>query len=144
MEGIMRIIKFVPVFAVCLSLFLSAASGAFAADGPKTAQKAGAIKWTISVKPLAGMVNLYLKESGSGKDVRNAKVMAVITMPGGEKVEKEMMKMTMKQKIKGKVVKKGIYHMFSLDMSAKGSYIFDITVKAGKREIQINAKYDVK
>ncbi|MBI5888538.1 MAG: hypothetical protein HZB82_07505 [Deltaproteobacteria bacterium] len=138
----MRAIKFLLAFAVCLGFLAPGKS--FAAQASKAALKTGDVKWTISVKPLTGMVNLYLKESGSGKDVRNAKVMAVITLPGGEKVEKEMMKMTMRQKIKGKVIRKGIYYMFSLDMSAKGAYIFDITVKAGKRDIQINARYEVK
>ena len=157
----MRAIKFLLAFAVCFGFLALTHEKSFAAEASKAAlnptlpspvkgeekrmrPSTGAIKWTISVKPLTGMVNLYLKESGSGKDVRNAKVMAVITMPGGEKVEKEMMKMTMKQKLKGKVIRKGIYYMLSLDMSATGSYIFDITVKAGKRDIQINAKYNVK
>lgn len=140
----MRAIKIMLAFALCLGFLASAPEKSFATQASKAASKTDSIKWTIKVKPLTGTVDLYLTDENSGKGVRNAKVRAVITLPNGEKVEKEMMKMTMKQKAKGKVIKKGIYYMFSLDMSAQGTYIFDIAVKAGKRDIQINAKYDVK
>jgi len=140
----MRTLKILLAFALCLGFLVLSPENSFAAQAQKAASKTDSIKWTIKVKPLSGTVDLYLTDENSGKGVRNAKVKAVITLPNGEKLEKEMMKMTMKQKINGKVIKKGIYYMFSLDMSAQGAYIFDIAVKAGKRDIQINAKYDVK
>lgn len=139
----MRAIKFMLAFAVCLSLFSLASGRVFAAEGSKAALKVGTIKWNISVKPQFNMVDLYLTELGSGKDVRNVKLRAVITLPNGEKVEKEMMHMAMK-KVKGKSKSKGASYMFSLDLSAPGAYVFDITGKAGKRDIQIHVNYVVK
>ncbi len=142
----MRAFKLLLGPAVLLGFFALAQGNPFAAPVAQEALKEETVKWTVNVQPLTGMVDLYLTDKRTGKGITNVKVKAVITMPGGARVEKEMMRMAMKKKAKGgeKEKDKGVPYMLSMDMSPKGAYLFDITGRAGKRNIHINFRYEVK
>lgn len=98
------------------------------------AKTSGGIKAVLKVDPAKSMVDLYLSDSKTRKEIKDAKVKATITLPKGEKVEKELMGMKMGDSFS---------FMNTLDMSRKGSYIFDITVEMGKTTHKFNFHYDV-
>ncbi len=98
------------------------------------AKTSGGIKAVLKVDPAKSMVDLYLSDSKTQKEITGAKAKATITLPNGEKVEKELMGMKMGDSFS---------FMNTLDMSRKGSYIFDITVELGKTTHKFNYHYDV-
>ena len=98
------------------------------------AKTSGGIKAVLNVDPAKSMVDLYLSDSKTRKEITGAKVKAAITLPKGEKVEKELIGMKMGDSFS---------FMNSLDMSRKGSYIFDINVEMGKTAHKFNFHYDV-
>ncbi|MBI5468364.1 MAG: hypothetical protein HY891_04450 [Deltaproteobacteria bacterium] len=100
----------------------------------EVAKTSGGIKAVLNVDPAKSMVDLYLSDSKTQKEISGAKVKAAITLPNGEKVEKELMGMKMGDSFS---------FMNTLDMSRKGSYIFDITVDLGKTTHKFNFHYDV-
>lgn len=100
------------------------------------AKTSGGIKAVLNVDPAKSMVDLYLSDSKTQKELTgaNAKVKATIILPKGEKVEKELIGMKMGDSFS---------FMNSLDMSRKGSYIFDINVEMGKTTHKFNFHYDI-
>jgi hypothetical protein len=100
----------------------------------EVAKTSGGIKAVLKVDPAKSMVDLYLSDSKTRKEIKGAKVKVTITLPTGEKVEKELMGMKM-----------GVSFSFmnTMDMSRKGSYIFDITVELGKTTHKFNFHYGV-
>lgn len=94
----------------------------------------GGIKAVLKVDPAKSMVDLYLSDSKTHKEITGAKVRAAITLPNGEKVEKDLMGMKMEDSFS---------YMNTLDMSMKGRYIFDITVEMGKTTHKFNFHYEV-
>lgn len=100
----------------------------------EVAKTSGGIKAVLKVDPAKSMVDLYLSDSKTRKEIKDAKVKVTITLPNGEKVEKELMGMKMGESFS---------FMNSLDMSRKGIYIFDITVEVGKATHKFNFHYGV-
>lgn len=98
------------------------------------AKTSGGIKAVLNVDPAKSMVDLYLSDSKTQKEITGAKVKATIILPKGEKVEKELIGMKMGD---------AFSFMNSLDMSRKGSYIFDINVEMGKTTHKFNFHYDI-
>lgn len=122
--------KILKVLMVALLLIAIPVIG-LASDVAKTS---GGIKAVLKVDPAKSMVDLYLSDSKTQKEISGAIVKVTITRPKGEKVEKELMGMKMGDSFS---------FMNTLDMSRKGSYIFDITVELGKTTHKLNFHYDV-
>ena len=122
--------KILKVLVVALLLSAIPVIGS-ASDIAKTS---GGIKAVLKVDPAKSMVDLYLSDSKTQKEITGAKVRATITLPKGEKVEKELLGMKMGDSFS---------FMNSLDMSREGRYIFDITIELGKTSHKFNFHYDV-
>jgi len=122
--------KILKVLVVALLLSAIPVIGS-ASDVAKTS---GGIKAVLKVDPAKSMVDLYLSDSKTQKEITGAKVRATITLPKGEKVEKELLGMKMGDSFS---------FMNSLDMSREGRYIFDITIELGKTSHKFNFHYDV-
>lgn len=105
---------------------MSLPAQAIASEAVKTSD---GIKAVLRLDPAKSMVDLYLSDAKTGKEITSGRVKAVITMPDGEKIEKELMGMKM-----GEVFS----FMNSLNMSRKGRYVFDITVDTGKTRVRFN------
>lgn len=117
-------------------LFIIAAISADSIASGGLEKTAGGIKAVLKLDPQKSMVDLYLYDMAKTlRPITEAKVNAVVTLPGGKKVEKELMGMKMD----------GVFsYMNTLDMSAKGSYSFDISVKMEARKVDFNFVCDVK
>lgn len=76
---------------------------------------------TLRLTPEKSMVDLFLKDAGTGKAVKDAEADAVIKMPDGSTVSKELMGMNMGGEFS---------YMNSLVMRQKGTYEFVVNVKA--------------
>ncbi|MBI5491732.1 MAG: hypothetical protein HY893_02240 [Deltaproteobacteria bacterium] len=119
--------------AVCffVALFLAPLSKVYGAELVKTDN---GIKAALKIDAAGSMTDLYLYDlSKALRPIKEAKVFATITSPGGKKVEKELMGMEM-----GKTFS----FMSALDMSEKGRYIFDIRVEADKKTAKFSFIYD--
>ena len=93
------------------------------------------IKATLKVNRSQSMVDLYLTATGTGASVTSGKVFAIIKLPNGKTVEKELMGMKMGQEYS---------FMNSLDLSLKGRYDFDISVTAGGKQARFDFIYTAK
>jgi len=93
------------------------------------------IKATLKVTPSKNMIDLILEDAKTEKPITNADVNAKIQLPDDNHVEKKLAGMKM-----GEIFS----FMTSLDMHAKGTYRFDISVRTGNRDIQFNFQYDNK
>ncbi|MCC6544226.1 MAG: hypothetical protein IT392_06950 [Nitrospirae bacterium] len=93
------------------------------------------IKATLKVTPSKNMVDLILKDAKTGKLVTEADVNAKIQLPNDSYVEKKLIGMKM-----GSVFS----FMNSLDMSRKGTYYLEITVRAANKEIRFNFEHQLK
>ena len=93
------------------------------------------IKATLKVTPSKNMVDLILEDAKTGKAITEADVNAKVQMPDGSLIEKKLAGMKMGEMFS---------FMNSLDMHAKGTYRFDISVRTGNRDIQFNFQYDNK
>ena len=93
------------------------------------------IKATLKVTPSKNMVDLILEDAKTGKAITEADVNAKVQMPDGSLIEKKLTGMKMGEMFS---------FMNSLDMHAKGTYRFDISVRTGNRDIQFNFRYDNK
>jgi hypothetical protein len=91
------------------------------------------VKATLKVSPK--VVDLFLLDAESGKELTGATVTAVITLPSGGEVEKSLMGMKM-----GEVYS----YMNSLDASRKGTYRFEILVVIDGKEKKFDFSYDLK
>lgn len=130
----MRLLRALIILFVLSGAFTSGLAHAQASD--ETASKtADSIKWSIKITPLKSMADLYLTDSRTDKPIIGAKVTAVITMPDGRKLKKEL-----------KGMKMGSTHSYmnTLDLRQKGRYIFDVSVTAGKRHVKFTFPYEVK
>src|SRR3989337_2880891 len=102
-------------------------------DGVSKIEKG--IKATLKVTPSKNMVDLILEDAKTGKAITEADVNAKVQMPDGSLIEKKLAGMKMGEMFS---------FMNSLDMHAKGTYRFDISVRTGNRDIQFNFQYDNK
>lgn len=100
----------------------------------ETEKTSGGIKAVLKVDPAKSMVDLYLSDSSTRKEITNAKVRATIILPKGDVVEKELIGMKM-----GDVFS----FMNTLDMSRKGRYRFEVTVEAGKTRVKFDFHSDI-
>lgn len=122
--------------AVAMAVFIIFAGCVSAPRALSAEAKPGeTIKWTMKVKPLDNMIDLYLTDARTGKPITKAKVAVVVTLPDGSKVEKEL---------KGMKMGKKYSFMGSLDFPLKGVYVFDVDVKAGKKKAKFSFRYEVK
>ena len=122
--------------SVMLILSAGASSGEMRHDpsaGESKIEKG--IKATLKVTPSKNMVDLILEDAKTGKAITEADVNAKVQMPDGSLIEKKLAGMKM-----GEIFS----FMTSLDMHAKGTYRFDISVRTGNRDIQFNFQYDNK
>ncbi|MBI5643040.1 MAG: hypothetical protein HY954_06165 [Deltaproteobacteria bacterium] len=97
--------------------------------------RSGGIQATLKVDPKKSMIDLYLYDYAKAlTPITEAKVEVRIRTPRGA-VKKDLAGMKMG----------GEYSfMNSLDLSAKGRYIFDITVETGGRKANFSFSYDNK
>ncbi len=101
--------------------------------GSKISSVKDGVKATLMLSP--NMVDLLLADAGTGRTLRGAKVKAVITLPDGQKIEKELLGMKM-----GDVFS----YMNSLDTSHKGRYHFAIVVAIDGKQIKFDFSYQMK
>lgn len=107
---------------ISIGLAVSPALAATSADTEKN------IKGVLKTDPAKKMIDLFLSELPSGKEIIDAKVRATITYPDGKKVEKDLIGMKM-----GEVYS----FMNSLDMSRPGRYSFDISIESSGKSIKL-------
>lgn len=93
------------------------------------------IKATLKVTPSKNMVDLILENAKTGKQVTSADVNAKIQLPDDSHVEKKLIGMKM-----GEIFS----FMNSLDMSRKGTYYFEIFVRAANKDIKFNFEHHLK
>ncbi len=123
----MKLLDTLAIGAVIVSL----SAQAMASEAVKTV---GGIKAVLRLDTEKSMMDIYLSDALTGKDITDGKVTAVITMPDGEKIEKELMGMKMGASFS---------FMSSLNMPRKGMYLFDITVDTGKTKIRFKFSQSV-
>lgn len=78
------------------------------------------VKAVLKTDPTKKMIDLFLSEATSTKEITEAKVTASVRLPDGKKVKKELIGMKMGD---------AYSFMNSLDMSRPGRYSFDIEIK---------------
>ena len=93
------------------------------------------IKATLKVTPSKNMVDLILEDATTGTPVTVADVNAKIQLPDDSHVEKKLIGMKMEDIFS---------FMSSLDMSRKGTYYFEISVRAANKDIKFNFEHHVK
>lgn len=86
------------------------------------------VKGVLKTDPAKKMVDLFLSELPSGKEITDAKVRASVTFPDGRKVEKDLLGMKMGE---------AYSFMNSLDMSRPGRYSFDISIESSGKTIKL-------
>jgi len=102
-------------------------------DGVSKIEKG--IKATLKVTPSKNMIDLILEDAKTGKPVTEADVNAKIQLPDDSHVEKKLIGMKM-----GDIFS----FMSSLDMSRKGTYYFEIFVRAANKDIKFNFEHHLK
>ncbi|MBI5942737.1 MAG: hypothetical protein HY864_00070 [Chloroflexi bacterium] len=93
------------------------------------------IKATLKVTPSKNMVDLILEDAKTGKAITKADVNAKVQMPDGSLIKKKLTGMKMEEMFS---------FMNSLDMHLKGTYSFDVFIKTGGKDVQLNFQNDVK
>lgn len=121
--------------AVLLSIFLMVFAFSVAPCHAEEGTAGAAIKWAMKVKPISNTVDLTLTDAKTGRPITKAKVKAVITMPNGKKVTKEL---------KGMKMGKEYSFMNTVDFSLKGPYFFKVDVNTGKKKVKFSFRYEVK
>ena len=102
-------------------------------DGVSKIEKG--IKATLKVTQSKNMVNLILEDAKTGKPITEADVNAKIQLPDDTHVDKKLVGMKM-----GDIFS----FMSSLDMSRKGTYYFEIFVRAANKDIKFNFEHHLK
>lgn len=92
------------------------------------------VKGVLKTDPARKMVDLFLSELPSGKEITDAKVRASVTFPDGRKVEKDLLGMKMGE---------AYSFMNSLDMSRPGRYSFDISIESSGRSIRLEFTHNI-
>lgn len=107
---------------ISLGIIASPALSATSADSEKD------VKGVLKTDPARKMIDLFLSELPSGREIMDAKVRATITYPDGRKVEKDLVGMRM-----GEVYS----FMNSLDFSKPGRYSFDVSIQTSGRSVKL-------
>ncbi|CAG1065435.1 hypothetical protein BAC1_01016 [uncultured bacterium] len=97
-------------------------------------KSSGGVKGVLKTDPAKKMVDLFLSELPSGKEITDAKVRASVTFPDGRKVEKDLLGMKMGE---------AYSFMNSLDMSRPGRYSFDISIESSGRSIRLEFTHNI-
>jgi hypothetical protein len=92
------------------------------------------VKGVLKTDPAKKMVDLFLSELPSGKEITDAKVRASVTFPDGRRVEKDLIGMKMGE---------AYSFMNSLDMSRPGRYSFDISIESSGRSIRLEFTHNI-
>jgi hypothetical protein len=129
------IISIITAVFLAVSMSLISPAAANGADRAETTKSVSGIKATLAVSPDKSMVDLYLTDEATGREIRTAKVRALISTPGNpsKKIEKELIGMSMDGRFS---------FMNSLDMSFKGRYSFEIQVEHEKRRARFIFTYE--
>lgn len=98
----------------------------------KSSDKVKAVLKTDRAKK---MVDLFLSEATSGKEITEAKVTASVRLPDGKTVRKELIGMKMG---------KAYSFMNSLDMSEPGRYSFAIEIKSSGKTTKLEFTQDIR
>lgn len=93
------------------------------------------VKAILKVTPPKNMIDLILEDVKTGKPITAADVNAKIQLPDDSHVEKKLIGMKM-----GDIFS----FMSSLDMSRKGTYHFEIFVRAANKDIKFNFEHHLK
>jgi len=92
------------------------------------------VRAVLKTDPAKKMVDLFLSELPSGREITEAKVRASVTFPDGRKVEKDLIGMKMGE---------AYSFMNSLDFSKPGRYSFDITIEASGRSARFEFTQEI-
>ena len=117
-------------FLIAMLIAIAASFQANNARADELSKTADGIKAILKLDPAKSMVDFYISDAKTGKGIEDAEVEAIITLPDGKKVEKELMGM--------KMGGDAFSFMNTLDMSLNGNYNFDIMVEAGKTRVNFN------
>ena len=85
------------------------------------------VKAILKTDPAKKMVDLFLSEQTTGKEITEAVVKASVTLPDGTKIQKDLIGMKMGE---------AYSFMNSLDMSRPGRYSFVIFIKSSGKSIK--------
>lgn len=118
----MKIKEIIFLAIISLGIITSPAVAAQSADTEKN------VKGVLKTDPAKKMIDLFLSELPSGREIMDAKVRAAITYPDGRKVEKELIGMRM-----GEVYS----FMNSLDFSKPGRYSFDVSIQTSGSSVKL-------
>lgn len=86
------------------------------------------VKAVLKTDPAKKMIDLFLSEQTSGKEITEAIAKASVTLPDGTKVRKDLIGMKMG---------KAYSFMNSLDMSRPGRYSFEIFIRTSGKSIKL-------
>jgi hypothetical protein len=109
-------------YIICLLLLLAITSPIIAHIGHEMegeGKVVQGIEGRLKVTPAMSRIDFYLYDAKTDKAITDAKVRAIITMPDGKKVEKDL---------QGMKTEGTFSFMSTVDLSLKGMYSFDIVV----------------
>jgi len=105
------------------------------AQAETSVKTSGKVKAVLKTDRAKKMVDLFLSEVTSSKEITEAKVTASIILPDGRKVKKELIGMKMGD---------AYSFMNSLDMSLPGRYSFDIEIKTPGKTTRFEFTQDIR
>lgn len=97
----------------------------FAVSAETSTKSSDGVKAVLKTDPAKKMIDLFLSEGAN--EITDAKVTASVTLPDGQKVEKDLIGMKMGE---------AYSFMNSLDMSKPGRYSFEITIKKSGKSVK--------
>lgn len=121
----------------CILLLLATASSVIAHTGHEMVGEVKVVKGVegrLKVMPAMNRIDFYLYDTKTDKAITDAKVRAIITMPEGKKMEKEL---------PGTKTEETFSFMNTVDLSLQGIYSFDIVAKV-QYKIGFKAYHSVK
>ncbi|MBI5561639.1 MAG: hypothetical protein HY894_02110 [Deltaproteobacteria bacterium] len=116
-----------------LAALLFAVSVPVMAAGPGMSKTDAGVTATFKVTAKDGMVDLYLMDAKTKHEIPGAKAGAEVSTPSGKKVKLALDPMKMGENYS---------YMGALDMKAKGGYIFNISVTAGRKKARFRFTYE--
>lgn len=119
---------------VLLSIVFSLGLWSAYALAETSTKSSNGVKAVLKTDRAKKMVDLFLSEQSSKKEITDAKVTAIVTLPDGSKVNKELVGMKMGE---------AYSFMNSLDMSRPGRYSFDIVIKSSGKATKIEFTQDI-
>jgi len=105
------------------------------AEAETSMKSSDGVKAVLKTDRAKKMVDLFLSEAKSGKEITKAKVTASVKMPDGKTVRKELLGMKMGD---------AYSFMNSLDMSVPGRYSFDIEIRSSGKTMKFEFTQDIR